>query len=90
VLYSTGRIPPVSETDKALAELGLPAVDGDAVGEYGDGLKFGAPERPLGAQDHLKRRYHPVLEQLTRLLMRNGKLSVAQRVRKRLGICVHI
>lgn len=44
------------------------------------GLKF-APPLPLAAEGyHLKKRYHPVLEQITRLLMRDGKLSVAQRV----------
>ncbi|KAL2202980.1 ribosomal protein S7 [Sarocladium strictum] len=43
------------------------------------GLKF-APPKPLSGEGyHLKRRYHPVLEQITRLLMRDGKLSVAQR-----------
>ncbi|KAJ4133310.1 hypothetical protein NW754_016119 [Fusarium falciforme] len=37
------------------------------------------PQRPWPQGFNLKKRYHPVLEQITRLLMRDGKLSVAQR-----------
>ncbi|KAG4258382.1 hypothetical protein FPRO06_08412 [Fusarium proliferatum] len=43
------------------------------------GHKFGLPKRPWPQGFNLKKRYHPVLEQITRLLMRDGKLSVAQR-----------
>ncbi|RDA93871.1 hypothetical protein CP533_4536 [Ophiocordyceps camponoti-saundersi (nom. inval.)] len=43
------------------------------------GHKFGLPEQPYPPNFHLKQRYHPVVDQLTRLLMRDGKLSVAQR-----------
>ncbi len=46
----------------------------------GEGHKFGLPEAPLARTDHLKKRYDPVIEQLTKALMRNGKLSAAQRV----------
>lgn len=30
--------------------------------------------------DHLRRRYDPVVDQVTKMLMRDGKLSVAQMV----------
>lgn len=46
----------------------------------GPGHKFGLPAEDLARTDHLKRRYAPVVEQLTRALMRHGKLSAAQRV----------
>lgn len=45
------------------------------------GLKFDAPTMPMPRQAHLKHRYDPVVEQVTKLIMRDGKLSVAQRVR---------
>ncbi|PHH59331.1 hypothetical protein CDD81_3381 [Ophiocordyceps australis] len=43
------------------------------------GHKFPLPQKPFPADFHLKKRYHPVLDQITRLIMRDGKLSVAQR-----------
>ncbi|ORY57560.1 ribosomal protein S7 domain-containing protein [Pseudomassariella vexata] len=42
------------------------------------GHKFGMPTPP-GKNDHLQNRYSPVITQFTKLLMRDGKLSVAQR-----------
>lgn len=46
----------------------------------GPGHKFGLPEMPLPRTEHFKRRYDPVVEQLTKSLMRHGKLSAAQKV----------
>jgi hypothetical protein len=46
----------------------------------GEGHKFGLPEAPLARTDHFRRRYDPVVEQLTKALMRHGKLGAAQRV----------
>ena len=46
----------------------------------GEGHKFGLPEVPLARTDHFKKRYHPVVDQLTKALMRHGKLSAAQKV----------
>jgi small subunit ribosomal protein S7 len=46
------------------------------------GLKFEAPTLPLPKDGHVKHRYDPVVEQVTNLLMRHGKKSVAQRVRR--------
>jgi hypothetical protein len=52
--------------------------------EYPDadpGHKFPLPDvNDLPRLSHLKRRYDPVLDQLTKALMRHGKLSVAQKV----------
>lgn len=42
---------------------------------------FGLPELPLPSASHLKHRYDPVIHQVTNLLMQDGKLSKAQRVR---------
>ena len=44
------------------------------------GLKFAPPKTPLGAQRHLHRRYDGCVEQVTNMIMRDGKKSVAQRV----------
>ena len=45
------------------------------------GHKFGLPELAPGKSSHIKHRYEPIIKQVTNLLMRDGKLSVAQRVR---------
>ena len=46
----------------------------------GPGHKFGLPDMPLPRTEHFRRRYDPVVEQLTKSLMRDGKLSAAQKV----------
>ncbi|KAL9084993.1 MAG: hypothetical protein Q9159_004959 [Coniocarpon cinnabarinum] len=43
------------------------------------GLKFGDPSTPANRQKHLRRRYDGVMEQVTNMIMRDGKKSVAQR-----------
>lgn len=43
------------------------------------GHKFGIPELPLPPDANLKYRYDPLVHQFTRLIMRDGKLSRAQR-----------
>ena len=43
--------------------------------------EFGVPELPLPSSANMKHRYDPLVKQVTSLLMRDGKLSVAQRVR---------
>ncbi|KAL9129834.1 MAG: hypothetical protein Q9217_001832 [Psora testacea] len=45
----------------------------------GQGHVFGLPKLPLPSKLHLKHRYDPIVHQVTNLLMRNGKLSAAQR-----------
>ena len=44
------------------------------------GLKFEMPSLPLPKDGHVKHRHDPVVEQVTNLLMRHGKKSVAERV----------
>lgn len=44
------------------------------------GLKFQMPP-PLPRSENVRSRYDPVVEQFTKLMMRDGKLSVAQKVR---------
>lgn len=51
----------------------------DAV-ERQPGLKFEMPDSPLPRTENVRRRYEPLVEQFTKLLMRDGKLSMAQKV----------
>lgn len=44
------------------------------------GHKFGLPELPIPSNSNIKHRYDPVVAQVTNLLMKDGKKSVAQRV----------
>lgn len=50
-------------------------------GVESSGHNFDLPALPLQANMHLKYRYAPIVKQVTNLLMKDGKLSVAQRVR---------
>lgn len=45
------------------------------------GLRYAPVTLPLSRQMHMKHRYDPVVEQVTKLIMKDGKLSIAQRVR---------
>lgn len=45
-----------------------------------EGHKYGIPELPLPSDANFKYRYDPVVAQVTNLLMKDGKKSVAQRV----------
>lgn len=45
------------------------------------GLKFHAPELPLPKTENFRSRYDALLEQFTKLLMIDGKLTRAQKVR---------
>lgn len=44
------------------------------------GHKFGLPDLPIPKNANFKYRDDPVVQQVTNLLMRDGKKSVAQRV----------
>lgn len=75
----------VAESESALNQL---ALDQLQLAAYGlnpfdttlVGHKYGLPELPIPSDMRAKHRYDPVVEQLTRLIMRDGKLSKAQRV----------
>lgn len=50
---------------------------------------FGLPELPLPSTSNLKHRYDPVVEQVTNLMMKDGKKSVAQRVCPSVPLCLN-
>ena len=52
------------------------------VGEIVEGQDhiFGIPQLPIPKGFNLKHRYEPIVEQMTKLMMKDGKLSIAQRV----------
>lgn len=63
---------PISETGM-IASMDYP--------DAGPGHKFAMPEfDSISKLDHLRRRYDPVVDQVTKSIMRDGKLSVAQKV----------
>ncbi|KAF7559986.1 hypothetical protein G7046_g4169 [Stylonectria norvegica] len=82
-LYREGTIPPPAEAEALVAAAETAEQEADSLVEenelHNPGHKFGLPKRPWPENYSHKKRYHPVLEQITRLLMRDGKLSVAQR-----------
>lgn len=52
--------------------------------------KFGLPNLPIPSDYNLKHRYDPVISQVTNLLMKDGKKSVAQRVGSPVALRLHI
>lgn len=70
-----------SAKDHALSQLELTALGLNPFDVAFTGHKFELPELPIPGKMHMKYRYEPVIQQLTRLLMRDGKLSKAQSVR---------
>lgn len=67
----------------ALTQLELTALGLNTFDKGLSGLKFGEPDIPMGklheTKFHMKHRYEEGIIQLTKLLMRDGKLSKAQR-----------
>lgn len=63
-------------------------------GEAGDvtaemvGHKFPLPELPLAPFSNRKERYDPIVDQVTNLMMKHGRLSAAQRVGHTLSLCI--
>lgn len=80
--YSTSarRLAVLAEVeDTLITQTGM--VKGVDYPDAGPGHKFPLPDlSELSRLDHLKRRYDPVVDQVTKSLMRHGKLSVAQKV----------
>ncbi|KAI0509696.1 ribosomal protein S7 domain-containing protein [Xylaria bambusicola] len=62
---------------EALAALEKAASGEDALSLSVEGLKYGMPTPPA-KHEQLQDRHHPVIHQVTRMLMRDGKLSAAQ------------
>ncbi|KAI1642326.1 ribosomal protein S7 [Daldinia loculata] len=63
---------------EAIAALEKAAANQALYDEGDEGLLFNMPDR-VGKGQQLQDRYHPVVEQVTKLLMKDGKLSQAQR-----------
>lgn len=73
-------VPETSDNENALNYLQLVAYGVSPVNAEKEGHKFGLPELPLPSEKHIKHRYDPIVDQMTRLLMKDGKLGKAQRV----------
>ncbi|KAH3919188.1 hypothetical protein HBI56_100970 [Parastagonospora nodorum] len=67
-----------TQTSSQGLDMGLVDVQSAAKLPQIPGLKFEMPTLPLPKDGHVKRRYDPVVEQVTNLLMRHGEKSVAQ------------
>ncbi|PQE29536.1 hypothetical protein CJF32_00003276 [Rutstroemia sp. NJR-2017a WRK4] len=63
----------------AMAQMQNVANGGHVFDPETEGHKFGLPTLPIPSDSNLKYRYDPVVSQVTNLLMRHGKKSVAQR-----------
>lgn len=61
-------------------DMGLVNVQNGSQAPATPGLKFEMPSLPLPKDGHVKHRHDPVVDQVTNLLMRHGKKSVAERV----------
>ncbi|TGJ86581.1 hypothetical protein E0Z10_g2147 [Xylaria hypoxylon] len=81
ILYTPRPIEPFADNyinAEAIAALEQAAAGEDALALTAEGLKFGMPA--LSAKhEQLQDRHHPVIHQFTRMLMRDGKLSKAQK-----------
>lgn len=64
----------------ALGQIESIAAGGNASDPVTPGHRFGIPDLPIPSDSNLKYRYDPVVSQVTNLLMKDGKKSVAQRV----------
>lgn len=69
----------------AVAAGGVPAVQT----EEKIGHKFGIPAMPIPRSDNMKRRYDPLVEHFTKLIMESGKLAMAQKVSFHLALYLH-
>ncbi|KAM3545887.1 hypothetical protein ARSEF1564_001168 [Beauveria bassiana] len=87
VLYRDGAIPPAEEAEAVLAVEGAEEAELEEAGESGKGgediqklgHKWPLPQKPYPDDFNVKKRYHPVVQQIVRLMMRDGKLATAQR-----------
>jgi len=71
---------PLTANERALQQLELAVYGVRPWNSRTQGHKFGVPEPPIMKDRNHKTRYHPIVEQMTKLLMRDGKLAKAQRV----------
>ncbi|KAL2266076.1 hypothetical protein VTJ83DRAFT_5428 [Remersonia thermophila] len=73
------EVPTSPENEAALSQLRMIEYGLSPLDPAVEGHKFGLPELPLPSQKNSKYRYDGVVEQLTRLIMKDGKLAKAQR-----------
>ena len=81
---------PYSTSARRQEEAMITFEDDGQIESSGSGHKFGLPELPIQSINNMKHRYDPVVVQVTNLLMQDGKLSVAQTVRRRFRQPRHI
>ena len=79
---------PSADADKLVgdfADVVLPAVvePVDVASLLPAGAKFPLPELPLPSNAHMRHRYSPIVEQVTNLIMKDGKV-------RRLSPCVRV
>lgn len=80
-LYHSGRIPPSGEADALVAAPVERSPERTRAYRRRTEHKFPLPQKPFPADFNHKKRYHPVVDLFVRLIMKDGKLSAAQRVR---------
>jgi small subunit ribosomal protein S7 len=82
--FSTSARRPVEAQAQELAQFKGTEIIGLEYPDAGFGHKFALPDiRSMTKLDNFKKRYDPVVDQVTKSLMRDGKLSKAQSVRSR-------
>lgn len=81
-LYQSGRIAPAGDAEAAIEQAATSQALALARGSSRPKLahKFPLPPKALPEDFNHKKRYHPVVDLMVRLIMRDGKLSQAQRV----------
>ncbi|KAK4164556.1 ribosomal protein S7 domain-containing protein [Cladorrhinum sp. PSN259] len=79
--HSTTTLPDAAAEDNqiALSQLEMVAYGLNPFNREVEGHKFGLPELPLPSNMHKNYRYDDIVAQVTRLLMKDGKLGQAQR-----------
>ncbi|KAL1841880.1 hypothetical protein VTJ49DRAFT_6479 [Mycothermus thermophilus] len=76
---SAVEVPTSPENEMALNQLRMIEYGLSPLDPAVEGHKYGLPELPLPSQKNSKYRYDGVVEQLTKLIMKDGKLAKAQR-----------
>lgn len=79
--------PTSPENEIALSQLQMIEYGLNPLDPLVEGHKYGLPELPLPPHKNAKYRYDDIVTQVTKLLMKDGKLAKAQRVRSWLPVC---
>lgn len=73
------------ENEEALTQLRMIEYGVTSMDPAVEGHKYGMPDRFIPPEKQVKKRYDSVVAQVTRLMMQDGKLAKAQRVRIQKG-----